>query len=327
MLLFSKNLFFAYLLAIIFSPLLTATLYRITKVIKQNGQVIYFFSDHHELDNTKRNEINQKQLDKFVDIIAKAEVSSEKGLYILIESGSCLYVHQPGVIITLMKKCKELNLKKTVIENIDIRQRSRAAHFLMANSFNIGSLDFESSELITSAHESYGCRLDKFTSKEIFDEFNSHIITLTNYANTCNNPLLKAEFDEKIETCQKKISQLKHILEKEFEFDLRKYFLESLLQCTSPKVNLRTIEYISKLILEIGVPLMDLYTILRIHTLENVPELIVIAGGTHIANVISMLVKSSITLDVKNISIPKKYFVEAPFDLLTGSSVSKVHQK
>lgn len=318
MLLFSKKFILAYLIAITFSSILTATLSKVTTIIKENGQVIHFLSDLHQIDN-KYNDINQKQLDTFIETLKIVEDSSPRGLYILIESAPSNYNRQPGILTGLIRLFKELNAQKTVIENIDIRKVAGAAYSLSSNCFNIGSLDCKSPEVIASAQESYGCCLDKFSSQDMFNEFNYYINIFTNYANICNNQLLKSEFEERLRACKEKIPHIKYILEEELKFDLSKNFLESYLNCTSPKATLTTMEYLSKLILEIGTPLMDLYTIFRINTLENVPQLIVIAGRTHIENVTSMLIKTSYSLDVKSLSIAKKSSGEIPFNLLTKS--------
>lgn len=293
-----KMLFFLlkrfYLLTFLLSGTLTATLYQLTLVTLESGQVFYLFSERHSNEET---ELNKKQLESFISLLKKAEnlpvkvrVFLEKASLSVVEG----YAWDPCIITKAIELTKDLGLKNSALVNIDIRKIAGAAIAILGccTSYDGQSICFTSYQTIMNSLESYGCKLDRFTFLDLLNELEGYCHILSEYKNRCPNKKLVFAFELGLTFCKGEIAYLKSLMG-ECKIKATECFIDFLIQiaaksnkeeCFAKMLDLFTA------ILQTSSTLMDLYTVSRlVKSEENNEKVVVIAGGDHINSIASIL--------------------------------------
>lgn len=279
-----------YLLVFLFSNTLTATLYQLTTITLENGQVFYLLSDLHSNGAT---ELNKKQLEGFIVFLKKVEqlpVKVRAFLEVLplsvIEGGEW----DPSVLTKLVEYTKDLGLKNSTLVDVDIRKFAGAVNAFIGCFHSIGSsINLKSPDTIYNSLESYRCKLDQFTLQDLLNELVGYYHFLSEYKNKCNDKKLAFVFDIRLTHCKGEIIYLKNIAE-EYKVKPTCKFIELLKTILREEREHCKITDVFATALFSSATLMDLYIVSRLVKLERSNEkVIVLAGGNHIDSIASIL--------------------------------------
>ncbi len=231
---------------------------------------------------------DQDQLTVMKNNLIQRDAESGKQLRVFIETPArlCNFFSDSKVTMNLAEVLKEASLRKTEIQDVEIRCVSGAALYMLQSHLDPNHLHSGSRY---NAQECW-CAIDQVTFNDVKKEFYAYLNYLQEARNSYSEDTIKKIFDEKLTQAQEDYKELENDL-KSYKIGLDENILQvsKRLYANNPNDKLGSRHTLSTRIFHVFDPLLELYIFHQILTSREIPEIVVIAGADHTRSVMSML--------------------------------------